>query len=119
MTLGASAGRFAAEQMASKQPEPYRIEFNDDDQIEDLDELIENFNPPPPPVPDTTQNFESEETSDTIRKLRELGVTKSVVCKDDLDPDRKSIPKPIDPSMFHPYALIRLFLVNLKQILNC
>ena len=51
MTLGASAGRFAAEQMASKQPEPYRIAFNDDDQreivedddvdpIEDLDELI-------------------------------------------------------------------------------
>ena len=51
MTLGASAGRFAAEQMTSKQPEPYRIAFNDDDQreivedddvdpIEDLDELI-------------------------------------------------------------------------------
>ena len=57
-------------------------------------------------MPDTTQNFEIEETSDAIRKLRELGVTKSVVCKDDLDPDRKSIPKPIDPSMFHPRAVI-------------
>ena len=52
MTLGASAGRFAAEQMVSKQTEPYQIAFNENDDqreivedddvdpIEDLDELI-------------------------------------------------------------------------------